>query len=396
MRSVAILLCLALTGCNAAATVLQQPVTVPFELYENTPFVEVRVNGTGPLWFLIDSGADTCLIDRRHAASLGLNVRGQSSTTGFGDGATSISFARGVVLSLGAIELPRQTVVVYQFSELEPILGRRIDGIIGRNLFERFVVEFDYIRKSMTIYEPKSYTYSGSGVKLPLTFDDDLPMVPGAVMPNERSPGLPGKFLIDTGANDQLDLNTGFVNKHRILDAVSRTVPASAFGANGESKGRSGRIFALKLGSFRVDNPISGLSQATNGVEADPDREGRIGGGILSRFHLAFDYSRKVLFIEPNERLADSFETDMTGLRLTAGGAEFNIFTVREVRPDSASDGAGFRAGDVILEIDGAPAGRFSLAQIREMFKRDGNTYSIIIDRAGTRMPLSLRTSRIL
>jgi hypothetical protein len=299
-------------------------------------------------------------------------------------------------LSLGGIDLPRQTVVVYRFSELEPILGRRIDGIIGRNLFERFVVEFDYINKSITLYEPKSYTYSGTGVKLSITFDDDLPMVPGTVTPNEGSPGLPGKFLIDTGANDQLDLNTGFVKKHRILDAVSRTVSASAFGAKGESKGRSGRIFALKLGSFRVHNPISGLSEATSGVEADPDREGRIGGGILSRFHLVFDYSRKVLFVTPNERLADSFETDMTGLRVTAGAAEFNIFTVSEVRPDSTGHTAGFQAGDVIVEVDGAPAARFTLSQIREMFRREGKTYSIIVDRAGARVSLLLRTIRDL
>ena len=63
---------------------------------------------------------------------------------------------------------------------------------------------------------------------------------------------------------------------------------------------------------------------------------GIIGGGILRRCKVIFDYSRKQLIIEPLNTTPRTFEYDMIGLFLVAKGADFKEFTVISVMDGSA------------------------------------------------------------
>src|SRR5215210_5088549 len=57
---------------------------IPFRLYNNHIYLRVVVNGSAPLWFLLDTGAAN-IIDGGHARALGLKLTSAGRTTGVGE-----------------------------------------------------------------------------------------------------------------------------------------------------------------------------------------------------------------------------------------------------------------------------------------------------------------------
>jgi hypothetical protein len=81
-------------------------------------FVPVRVNGSRPLSFVLDSGSARMIIDRTLARSLGLSPQGSGSLQGAGSGRVPIQFLYNV-----RIDLPGAYSTDYEFStaDLKPL-----------------------------------------------------------------------------------------------------------------------------------------------------------------------------------------------------------------------------------------------------------------------------------
>src|SRR5215469_12708345 len=47
------------------------PAVIPFDLFKNQIFVPMQVNGSRPLWFILDTGANTAALDETIAHELG-------------------------------------------------------------------------------------------------------------------------------------------------------------------------------------------------------------------------------------------------------------------------------------------------------------------------------------
>src|SRR5207245_627633 len=107
------------------------------------------------------------------------------------------------------------------------------------------------------------------------------------------------------------------------------------------------------------------------GAFASSDFSGVIGGELLRRFKVIFDYAHKQMILEPNASFADRFEYDMSGIRLRAEGDDFKTLRVRRVVENSPATEAGVREGDVISAVDGKPAAELTLSQINQMFKQE-------------------------
>src|SRR5207237_892827 len=108
-------------------------------------------------------------------------------------------------------------------------------------------------------------------------------------------------------------------------------------------------------------HPITNFSTAKAGILAQSDMAGIIGGEILRRFTVIFDYPRKQLILEPNARFAEPYDFDMSGLMVTAHGDDLKTFRVHHVISPSPAYDSGLRVGDVITAIDGQPAADLSL-----------------------------------
>src|SRR5471030_1011894 len=93
-------------GGNQTA-IAETSVEVPIEVHEGHVYVNVVVNGSQPLSFLVDSGAAVSaeLIDKGVAEKLGLQGEDERTTPAIG-GNVRVSFSRPVTLRIGSLEIP--------------------------------------------------------------------------------------------------------------------------------------------------------------------------------------------------------------------------------------------------------------------------------------------------
>ncbi len=373
-----------------------RPHRVPFEITNNLVILQGSINGSKPLAFILDTGASTSVISDSRAKQLGMKLDGKTDATTQG-GSIEASFVKGVSLNLSGIEFPNMTMAAIQLSGLEAGLGQTIDGVLGYEVFKRFVVEIDYGSRVVTFYEPQSYKYSGRGEGIPISIEDNTPFVIGKITGSKI---VEGNFLIDTGAPGILHIASPFAAKHKLLDSVPRTISITS-GAllAGRSSGKIGRIKNFQVGSCVMKDPVAKFSQDTEGTEgneAGTEYGGLIGGEILRRFKLIADYSGKRIILEPNGSLSERYEFDMSGMSLAAGGEGFKTFKVRALVENSPAIEAALRVGDIVTAIDGNSTATLTLEQIRRMFRRNGRRYSLSVKRNESVLPIKIKTRRLI
>jgi Aspartyl protease/PDZ domain len=363
---------------------------IPFELFGNLILLQVRVNNSDSLRFILDTGADTSVIDARRAKALRLEPQGKIVASGAA-GSAEATFTKGVSVSLSGVELLDQTIYVLPLDSLSA-LGRKIDGVLGNDVLKEFVVEIDYLAGTINLYEPQSYRYSGSGEFIPLMMDDGLLFVRASITPQGLAP-IEAKCEIDSGSTGAILLNTPFVQRHNLLATVPKAIQTNTGGVGGTAKMLRGRVNNVKLGRFVIDHPITHFSQATQGDYASSKYDGLIGDQILRRFKVIVDYSRRRMLLEPTAHFAEPYEIDMSGIELVADGDDLLIDDVDE---NSSAAEAGVKGGDVLLAINGRPAAEFTLDQIRTMFMQDGKEYLLRLKRDGKVLQIKLKLKRII
>lgn len=391
-RRLLLLLLLPLILCFPVAGSQQKqnhPVAVvPFELSGNLIFLQVRVNNKAPLWFILDTGAGVSILKEKQAQSLGLKLETSEQVL---DG---MPHAKGVRLGLAGAELAGQTIFVAPTESLEPSVGRTVDGILGFDLFQRFVVEIDYDARRLRLFETADYLYQGRAVSIPLIIEDNTPFV-RATITQPESNSAEGQFLIDTGASGALNVFKRFDEPHRFSGSLSKTLQSTGVGFSGKAQTRTGRIRALQLGRLRITGVVAAFSQAED--SSDEAGDGEIGGDLLRRFKVILDYARKRLVLEPTARFAaEPYEASLTGASIAAEGADFKTFKVRSVFDNSPASEAGLRVGDTIAAINGKPAAQFTAEQLRQMFRLKGRRYILKIRRGEATLQVTLRTRRLI
>ncbi len=153
----------------------------PFEFRKDMIFVPVRLNGSEPLSFVLDTGSTRMLVDRTLANSLGLRRSGQGSMQGAGAGRIPIEFVQNVDNGLPGLE---STGYEFSTADLQPLrgsLGVEIDGILGYEFFSRFVVTIDYESRILTLTLPKAFHADRSKQSLPIEIRDKWAFVKGSL-----------------------------------------------------------------------------------------------------------------------------------------------------------------------------------------------------------------------
>jgi hypothetical protein len=357
----------------------------------------VRVNGSGPLWFALDSaGGSGYAIEAGRAASLGLVPFEHGLSTGAGEEPVPFSLARSARIELPGVTIDAPQVALLSLRPLEPFSGHALDGILGFGLFSSYVVEIDYEARRVSLYAPEGFVYSGDGAAVPLEVEKNHFFIGATVVLPGRKP-LPGRFLIDTGApTATLILSTPFVRRHRLRaegarEYVDRSIP----GLGGETAVILSRASEVDVAGFRIRRMTLALSQDKAGSLASSEFDGIVGGELLRRFHVVFDVRRRRLFLRPNGAFREPYEHNMSGLGLRAEGEGFRIVKIHRVIPGSAADSAGLREGDEIRAIDGRPAAEMTLDGIYRLLRQEGRSLLFATVRAGQRRTVKLILRRL-
>lgn len=365
--------------CSTGATPLELPARVnDFGQIQ----IPVRLNGSNPLWFELDSGGGGPLlfIDLANAAALGIQPTSIGSSASPSEGSLEPDGRARVNVDLPGLHLDGQELVIKQ----KP-LGK--DGIIALAVLSRYITEFDYEIPAVRLHDPDNFNYRGRGSTVPFTVVATNPSVAGVLsLPGGEE--VSGRFVIDTGAAGSiLYLSQGFVQRERLLERGLKWVPDSVglFAA---------RFQRFSLGPLRVEQPVIRRFPSRGfGGASEPD--GMVGVEFLRRFRIFFDFRRNQAIFEANRHVQDASRFDASGIRVerTVRPDAHRIF---QVIPGTPAAAAGIRESDLLLAVDGVPVVRLSPLMVQEELSRDGRACVLLIERGQEVRTVSLELRKIL
>ncbi|THD56237.1 aspartyl protease family protein [Phenylobacterium sp.] len=352
-------------------------VEIPFKLYNNHIYLPVSVNGAPTRLMMFDTGA-TGLIDAAAAADLGLRPQGSSAVSGAGEkilAGGSLKIAR---LAVGDAEFRDLPFTAVDRSEQQRVEGvPQSIGVLGYELSKRLVTRIDYRRRVLTLIQPQAFRPPPGAKALDFEFVAELVQVDAAVN------GYPGKFILDTGSRASVLLLPRYAQSHGLDRDIHTEQALAGWGMGGPVVAGIGRGRELTLAGVRLPQPVVVM------LQGGPPVDGNIGGEVLKRFDVTFDYSRQKVWFKPYRDAQTPDERDLSGLWLNQAGDDFEVVAVT---PGSAGAVAGFSVGDIVETVDGARASTLILSDLRDRLKQPGEHLRFGVRRGDGRSVRELAT----
>jgi hypothetical protein len=244
-------------------------------------YLSVYLNGKGPFAFELDNGGHF-ILTAATAKQLGLSLQGSFASTGAGNGISQAGYAKIKAVRVGSAELLNQTVKVLPLSHNDrPGLPPRA-GILGLELFERFVVGVDHINKTVSLRLAASAPYPGRSV--PLVFDEDAPLVAGAI------DGVKGNVMLDIGNAGSTIVEDYWAKQHGLTEKLLK---GNEIDSEWLSTG------AVSLGPITLENQkLTYFGPSERGSESTRSVAAIAGEPLLSRFNAVYDYKHRQVWLE--------------------------------------------------------------------------------------------------
>lgn len=381
---------------------------IDFKKVSNLIIVPIRFNGQGPFNFILDTGSESGLVfDKRVVREENYLIDKRIPIYGAdGSAVTSAMIASDLSLSLSNEQIrgSKQSMLVLEedYTDIKNVLGVQTMGILGSEIFNRFIVEVDYDLERIILYDPEKFKKPKGFRKIPITVENFRPFLK-TTLKQANGRRLEVKLLIDTGASSAL-----FLDAERNNDILlpRKTLNHSlGKGLTGEINGKIGRVKKLSIANrYHFKNIITSYPENWRALEkpsasqaAGSVRYGTIGGDLLSKFRIIFDYLNECIYVRKAEEYFDNFQFNNGGLNFIAFGEDLNQFLVSSIIEGSAAERAGFQEGDEIIAINSKPAQFYTLTEINGIFRsKPGTRLKIIIRRDGELIEKKLRLRKLI
>jgi len=349
---------------------------IPAVFVHNLIFIPVRINGGTPSLFELDTSAERTSIEPARAKELGLPI---------GSGGT----VQNAQLTMAGLRLGLGALPVIARRNFAETTGQPAHGVLGRDFFDHAVVLVDYLRQTVQIFDPATYTYAGTGKSFPIT-GGPAPLIraKGNISGHK---GFEGEFEINTALDSAIVFYSSFTDSKQISSAHFKAISASYPELDEGSKILVGRIKDFQIGAYIVEEPVALFSQMNSISAGNGKVDGQIGGDFLRRFSIVFDFPHHRVFLDPNLQINHTAQEDMSGLSILAKGANLKTFEIVQVRPGTPAAEAGLKEGDVIVGVDDEAAADLSLSAIRDLFRQVGHEYKLLIDRHGQSLTITVK-----
>jgi len=350
---------------------------IPAQFVDNLVFLPLSINDSQPSLFELDTTAANTSIDPDRLAALG--------TAPFPT----------PTLNLNGVDFPLPALPAMAKPDFASRVGRTYQGTLGADFLCCVVVEIDYKRETVQLYDPSVYKYTGKGKGIPFTIRGGVPVVHGKFSLTGTKT-FEGDFAIDTALNATVVLADRYAQSHKLFASKIKTIPCTDPQLNGAEGVVISRMQYFQLGPYYPQNLHAAFSQKDVIPSEDPKLAGVIGGGLLRRFTVIFDYPRQQIYLEGNIHLREDEQEDKSGLTIVAKGSMLRTFEVVNVQPGTPGHSAGIQKGDVIEGIDEDAAVDMTLDFIRRLFRVNNQQYKIQITRNGQSKQVTLKTHPLL
>lgn len=372
-----LVLCASVTSV-ASASDIQQSRPLPLSVIDNRPFVDVQVDGKGPFAFILDTGSSSSTISTALAEKLKLVPMSAGTGTGAGEKPVSFDNVHLNDLTVGPFSVGALDIPAMDTTQLSQVIGfQHFDGVLGTELFRKYVVTLDAARKQVIIQPQDQFKPAEGAISIPFSLDEnDMPLVEASI------DGTKGSFQIDTGDRFSLTLFGGFWRAHQLDMKMGTTVEAmTGYGGGGPIRGIIGRPARFSIGDVSVSAPVTRLSLQKAGAFTKGDRAGSIGMGILKRFAVSFDYDHRVMWLSKSAGFDAPDQYDRSGMWLGLSGRNLRVIDVVDNGPAAK---AGVHAGDVVMKVGTLPADAQTLFAIRAMLQEPNiSSVPLLVSRAG-------------
>ena len=238
---------------------------------------------------------------------------------------------------------------------------------------------------------------------IPITIEKSKPYLKSKVVMDNNE--IPVKLLIDIGNSDAVWL---FQNRSERIKVPSKNFnDFLGRGFSGDVEGKRARIQKFEMSEFEFNNPVVAFpdSSSIKNVTMVADRMGSVGGEIMRRFDVIFDYQNRKMYLKKNNEYNSPFGYNKSGVEIQHKGLQWvqetvrletvplskNIFDseddkkkdfkykfllkpiyeISNVRKNSPAAKAGLQKGDIIILINKSPAYKHSLQEINTLFKSE-------------------------
>lgn len=362
--------------------------SIPFELAGNLVVLPLEINGVKTK-FILDTGMPMMgglFTDFSKAAAFNFNYVGEAQVGGAGGGGAKAKIANGIKFKIGDLEFNNQTFVV--MPESKNLSFFETDGVIGGEIFTRFIVDINYDNQIITLTEPAHYNFSKDAEEIQLPFEFNYPFINcSATM--ESGEVIPLNMVLDLGASHNLSLVLG--SQNNIVLPEKNLKVSTGRGITKEIFGFTGRIKEFKIGFYTFNNPLISFNE--NKLMSF-EKEGNLGSGILRRFNITFDYPNKRIFIKPNKSFYNSFEFNMAGIQFSK--SKDGRMIIDNVLPNTPGSEAGLEKEDVLLMVNNVNIGDINKNDLKNIFEKENAIVELTIKRGETTKTFPVKLRRLI
>lgn len=279
------------------------PVTIPISIKRGKVHLSGSVNGSATLDLIFDTGANiNVLYPSGLRKGVTLQFDGVTDNAGTG-GVTRRQTSSANTLRVGNLHWDSEP---FLFIEKQ---ADDADGIVGYTVFEDRVIELDYDRMVMTVYD----TLPGHAERFsrtPMTFVGALTAVDTTILTGNGPKTAP--CLLDTGGTGALLVNQRLaadLDLHGSLPPIGRSVSRGV----GSASIKNTIMLApeVRLAGYAVTNVPIDVANPVPGNHPPP--QGLLCTELLRRFNSILDYSTGQAYFAPNSRFAEPFPSRAKG-----------------------------------------------------------------------------------
>lgn len=406
---------------------------VKFQLINNLIVIPIEVNGT-KLSFILDSGVSKpILFNLSNQDDIQINNVSEITIKGLGEGEPIKALSsKQNSFKLKTIENSNQLLYVVLDKDLNfsPALGIPIHGIIGYDLFKDFVVDINYASETIKFHRPETYAHKSrkKAETLPISIRNRKAYIEGQVF-LKKDDEVPVRLLVDTGSSDAI-----WLFEDELIDLPEKNYhDFLGEGLNGSIFGKRTKVNSINLGSFALQNAKAAFPdmQSFGSIKNLGNRNGSIGGEILKRFNIVFDYPNSRITLKKNSNYKKPFQYNLSGITIQHNGVRYvsesiadgrgvvknedrnfgNVqillenrtkislvpeIVVSGIRAGSPAHEAGLREGDVVLAVNGKKIHRYKLQEVMHMLdEQEGKKVKVLIERANNDLQFSFTLKKL-